>query len=429
MRHQAAAAVRRSTATFATVRGPVRTRTRIVAGVIGAVMLLGMLPGAGAAAPMPPPTVGETSTPAAPSASSIRLTRVAAGLSKPVFITSARDGTGRLFIVEKTGAIRILSGGSVLSTPLINLSGSVSQGSEQGLLGLAFHPRFKTNRKFYVDYTNRSGTTVIREYRVSATNPNRVQKGSGRTILTIRQPYSNHNGGMIAFGPDGYLYIGTGDGGSGGDPGNRAQRKDTLLGKMLRINVNAKTATRNYTIPRSNPYVGKTGRNEIWQRGLRNPWRFSFDRATGNLWIGDVGQNRYEEIDRAVRTSTGAGRGFNWGWRVMEGFHCYRPATGCNKAGKRRPLLNYSHASNGRCAVTGGYVYRGSRIAALRGWYVFGDYCSGEIFTVPANASSKPAKVRLHGTGGGLVSSFGESANGELFVVYLGGSIYRIDPA
>ena len=406
-----------------------RRGARLMASLIGGAMLLGALPGTGAAAPMPPPTPSATPPLAAPSASSIKLTKVAGGLSKPVFITSARDGTGRLFIVEKTGAIRILSRGSVLSTPLIDLSSRVSGGSEQGLLGLAFHPRFKTNRKFYVDYTNRYGNTVIRQYKVSSSNPNRVQAGSGKTILRLKQPYSNHNGGMIVFGPDGYLYIGTGDGGSGGDPGNRAQRKNTLLGKMLRINVNGTTARHNYKIPRSNPYVGRKGRNEIWQRGLRNPWRFSFDRATGNLWIGDVGQNRYEEIDRAKRTSTGAGRGVNWGWRVMEGFHCYQPATGCNKRGKKRPLLNYSHAANGRCAVTGGYVYRGSRVPALRGWYVFGDYCSGEIFTVPANASSKPSKVRLHGTGGGLISSFGESGSGELFVVYVGGSIYRIDPA
>ncbi len=392
-------------------------------------MLLGALPGPVAAAPMPSPIPAVSPAPAAPSASSIKLTKVAGGLSKPVFITSARDGTGRLFIVEKTGTIRILSGGKVLSTPLLDISGSVSQGSEQGLLGLAFHPRFKTNRKLYVDFTNRSGNTVVREYRVSASDPNRVVPGSGRTIIRIKQPYSNHNGGMIAFGPDGYLYIGMGDGGSAGDPGNRAQRKDTLLGKLLRINVNATTATHNYKNPRSNPYVGRKGRNEIWQRGLRNPWRFSFDRATGNLWIGDVGQRRYEEIDRARRTSTGAGRGVNWGWHVMEGFHCYQPATGCNRTGRKRPLLNYTHALNGRCAVTGGYVYRGSAIPALRGWYVFGDYCSGEIFTVPASASSKPPKVRLAGPGGGLISSFGESAGGALFVVYLGGSIYRIDPA
>ncbi len=411
--------------------GPMASHLRnaLVGGVVAAAMLLGLLPGTVAAAPVAWPTANRSQAMDAPSASTIKLTKVVDGLSKPVFITSARDGTGRMFIVEKTGTIRVLVRGSVLPTPLIDLSATVSTGAEQGLLGLAFHPGFRTNRRFYVDFTNASGNTVIREYKVSKTNPNRVEKGSGRTILKLGQPYANHNGGMIAFGPDGYLYIGTGDGGSGGDPGNRAQRKTTLLGKILRINVNGTTARHSYRIPRSNPYVGRKGRDEIWQRGVRNPWRFSFDRANGNLWIGDVGQARYEEIDRAKRTSTGAGRGLNWGWHVMEGFTCYQPASGCNKAGKRRPLLSYSHATNGRCAVTGGYVYRGTAIAALRGWYVFGDYCSGEIFTVPSTASSKPTKVRLAGPGGGQISSFGESAGRALYVVYLGGSVYRIDPA
>ena len=181
------------------------------------------------------------------------------------------------------------------------------------------------------------GDTVVREYRASSTNPNVVATSTARTILKVDQPYANHNGGMLAFGPDGYLYIGMGDGGDAGDPGNRAQRTDTLLGKMLRINVNGSTSTQNYLIPSSNPYVGRTGRNEIWQIGLRNPWRFSFDRATGNLWIGDVGQGKWEEIDRAVRTSKGAGRGVNWGWRVLEGFHCYKPSSGCSTSGKMKP--------------------------------------------------------------------------------------------
>ncbi len=409
---------------------PYSRRAALLAAGVAATLIAGRLPATTAAAAMPRSLTDGPAIAAAPSSGTIKLTQVATGLSSPVLITSARDGSGRMFIVEKTGTIRVLKAGKVLATPLINLGGSVSGGSEQGLLGLAFHPHFRTNRKFYVDYTNRSGDTVIREYRVSTANPDRVQSGSGRTILRISQPYANHNGGGIAFGPDGYLYIGTGDGGSGGDPGNRAQSKDLLLGKLLRIDVNGTTASHAYRIPRSNPYVGRAGRNEIWQRGLRNPWRWSFDRTTGNLWIGDVGQSRYEEVDRAVRTSSGAGRGVNWGWRVMEGFHCYRPATGCNTSGKKRPLLNYSHASNGRCAVTGGYVYRGTRIPALRGWYVFGDYCSGEIFTVPANASPKPSKVILRGAGSGrLISSFGESAGGELYVVDLRGTVYRIDPA
>ena len=369
---------------------------------------------------------GSTAAVAAPSAGSIKLTKVTGGLSKPVFVTSARDGTGRLFIVEQTGRIRIWDGGTLLAGPFLNLASSVSKGGEQGLLGLAFHPGFRTNRKFYVNYTNLAGDTLVREFRASATDPNRVEAGSGRTIIKIGQPYANHNGGMIAFGPDGYLYIGMGDGGSAGDPGNRAQNKGSLLGKLLRINVNGKTSTRNYLIPSSNPYVGKPGRNEIWQRGLRNPWRWSFDRRTGNLWIGDVGQGRYEEVDRAVRTSSGAGKGANWGWRVMEGRHCYRPSSGCNRSGKRLPVVEYSHASNGRCSVTGGYVYRGSAISAMVGWYVYADFCSGEIFTI-ANTASAPARAtRLLDTSL-QISSFGENASGELYVTDLGGDLYRID--
>jgi glucose/arabinose dehydrogenase len=398
----------------------------LLVGLVGSSLPGASLVSAALAAPQAP---AESAAAAVPSAAAVKLTPVASGLSSPVFVTSPADGTHRLFIVEKTGAIRILVGGSVLATPFLTL-GAVSTGGEQGLLGLAFHPSYKTNRKLYVDYTNRAGNTVIREYLASATDPNRVQAGSGRTLLTIRQPFANHNGGMLAFGRDGDLYIGMGDGGSGGDPGNRAQSTSTLLGKILRIDVNGRTGSLPYRIPATNPYVGKAGLDQIWQRGVRNPWRFSFDRTTGSLWIGDVGQNRYEEIDRAVRTSSGAGRGYNWGWRRMEGFHCYNPASGCGTTGLRAPLLEYSHATNGRCAVTGGYVYRGSAVPSLAGWYVFGDYCSGEVLAVSSTAASRPKPVTLFGTGSGrLVSSFGEDWAGELYVVTLGGTIYRIDPA
>jgi glucose/arabinose dehydrogenase len=379
-----------------------------------------------AAAPIAPTTDVSTVL-ASPTDAHIRLRLLASGLSKPVFATSARDGTGRIFIVEQTGKIKILKNGVVRSTPFLNLTSQVSRGGEQGLLGLAFHPNFKTNRKLYVNFTNLNGNTVIREYRASATNPNVVATSTMRRIVKIYQPYTNHNGGMLAFGPDGYLYIGMGDGGGAGDPGNRAQSTGTLLGKLLRIDVNGTTATRAYRIPSGNPYVGVAGADEIWQLGLRNPWRFSFDRATGNLWIGDVGQAAYEEVDRAVRTSSGAGKGVNWGWRVLEGTHCYSPSTGCNTAGKTMPLLDYDHA-NGRCAVTGGYVYRGSAIPVLRGGYVFADYCSGEIWVVPASASAPASKVRLLDTNL-LISSFGENARGELLVTDLNGRVYRIDPA
>jgi glucose/arabinose dehydrogenase len=397
--------------------------------LLAAALLAGGLPANAAASVRTTSlTDGGATVAAAPSAATVKLTLISGSLDQPLFVTGAKDGRGRLFIVDKVGRIRIVKGGALLPTPFLDLSVHVSTGSEQGLLGLAFHPAFKTNRKLYVNYTDRDGATVVREFKASATNPDVVDKTTGRTIIRIPQPYANHNGGMIAFGKDGYLYIGMGDGGSAGDPGNRAQSTDSLLGKMLRINVNSSSAGRNYAIPSSNPYVGRAGRDEIWQRGLRNPWRFSFDRSTGDLWIGDVGQNRYEEVDHAIRTSTGPGKGVNWGWRAMEGFHCYKPATGCS-SGKRLPLLEYAHAS-GRCSVTGGYVYRGSAITALKGWYVYGDYCSGEVWTVSSTATSRPRPVVLLGAGSGrLVSGFGEDDAGELYVCDLNGKVYRVDPA
>jgi glucose/arabinose dehydrogenase len=372
---------------------------------------------------------GASVAPAVPGPGSVKLTKLV-DVAQPVLAIGSGDGSGRLFIVQKTGRIRIYHNGALRSTPFLNISSLVSKGSEQGLLGLAFHPSFKTNRKFYVDYTDRAGDTVIREYRASSSNPNVVAAGSGRTILKIAQPYSNHNGGMIAFGRDGYLYIGMGDGGDGGDPGNRAQNKNSLLGKILRINVNGSTSTRNYLIPRTNPFVGRVGRDEVWQRGLRNPWRWSFDKANGNLWIGDVGQGSWEEVDRAVRNSAGPGRGVNWGWRVMEGNHCYNPSSGCNTSGKRRPILEYGHGGSGRCAITGGYVYRGSAIPSLVGWYVYGDYCTGEVWAVPSTATNNAGQVTLVGTGSGRsVSGFGQGDAGELYLCDLNGTVYKFVPA
>ncbi|HTK44108.1 MAG TPA: PQQ-dependent sugar dehydrogenase [Patescibacteria group bacterium] len=374
------------------------------------------------------PAVPGAAVAAAPGDAHIKLTLSATGLSSPLFAIGARDGSGRVFIIEKTGRIRIQKSGKLLRTPFLDISGSVSRHAEQGLLGLAFHPNFKSNRKLYVNFTRLDGATVIREYRVSATNPNVVDPSSKRLILRIAQPYTNHNGGGIAFGPDGFLYIGMGDGGGGGDPQNRAQNLGSLLGKMLRIDVNGTSGSRNYRIPASNPFVGKAGLDQIWQYGLRNPWRWSFDRATGALWIGDVGQDNWEEIDRVAKTSTGAGKGVNWGWHVLEGFHCYPSSvSSCNTSGKARPLLEYPHSGD-RCAVTGGYVYRGSRIPALVGGYVFADYCSGEIWVVPANAASPATPTLLLDTGL-LISSFGESTTNELLVTDLSGRLYRIDPA
>jgi glucose/arabinose dehydrogenase len=356
-------------------------------------------------------------------AANVVLTPVASGLSSPVYVASPRDGSGRLFIVEQTGRIRILSGGSVLSTPFLDVSSGISHGGEQGLLGLAFHPNFKANGLFFVNLTRPNGDTVVNRYRVSSTNPNVADRSSAYRIITIGQPYDNHNGGTLQFGPDGYLYIGMGDGGSSGDPGNRAQSLSSLLGKMLRIDINGSVGTRHYRIPSSNPYVGRAGRNEIWARGLRNPWKFSFDRATGTLWIGDVGQNRYEEIDRSGGTRPG--RGLNYGWRVMEGRHCHVPSSGCNRSGKVSPVVEYGHGAG--CSVTGGYAYRGTNVRALYGRYVFADYCSGTIWSIPRNPSGSTATRSLVLDTSLNISSFGESASNELFVVDHGGTIYRID--
>jgi len=356
-------------------------------------------------------------------ASAIVLSRVVSGLDAPVYVTSANDGTGRLFVVEQTGKIRVIRNGVLLATPFLDISSQISTGGERGLLGLAFHPKFKTDGRFYVDFTNANGNTTIRQYRVSP-DPDRAMSSSARNIITIAQPYANHNGGMITFGPDGYLYIGMGDGGGAGDPGNRAQSLQTLLGKILRINVNGSAGTRHYLIPTSNPYVGRTGLDAIWSRGLRNPWRFSFDRLTGDLWIGDVGQARYEEIDRAKvsSASTSRGRGANFGWRQMEGSHCYDPATGCSRTGKVLPAVEYTHADG--CAVTGGYVYRGSANPSLYGKYIFGDFCSGKIWTFPSGARWPVGRTLLMDTGLSI-SSFGQDQAGELYVVDRGGAIYR----
>jgi len=360
------------------------------------------------------------------------LSFVKSGFVNPVLVTNAGDGSGRLFVVEQAGRIRIISGGTVLPTPFLDLRGSITSGGERGLLGLAFHPNFALHPYIYVDFTDRNGNTAISRYRVSS-NPNVVDRASGGRILTIGQPYPNHNGGNIAFGPDGYLYIGMGDGGSAGDPGNRAQNLNTLLGKMLRIDVDHSSGTKHYRSPSTNPYVGRTGLDEIWSSGLRNPWRWSIDAPTGQLWIGDVGQNRYEEVDRALRSgTTPAGRGLNYGWNVLEGRACYKPATGCSTAGKKMPLIVYGHSVSGadNCSVTGGFVYRGSAYPVLRGGYVFGDFCSGRIWLISAMTTGgiAPTLVRSDTAMPHLaISSFGLDERGELYVCDLaGGAIYRI---
>jgi glucose/arabinose dehydrogenase len=353
----------------------------------------------------------------------LSLVPVAGGLESPLFVTNAGDGTRRLFVIEQAGRIRIVRSGTVVTTPFLDISERISWGGERGLLGLAFHPAFETNGRFFVDYTDRSGNTVVSEFTVSANDPDLAVGTSERVLLRIVQPYANHNGGALAFGPDGFLYVATGDGGSGGDPGNRAQNLGTRLGKLLRIDVDTRTASLRYGIPRSNPFVGRTGLDEIWAYGLRNPWRFSFDRTTGDLWIGDVGQNRWEEIDRATRSS-GGGRGRNFGWRILEGRACYRPAVGCNATGKSPPIAVYSHSVG--CSVTGGYVYRGAAHPILKGAYLFGDYCSGRIWSLTAGGPSVQTP-RLLLSSGRSIASFGEDEAGELYVADIAaGEILRV---
>jgi glucose/arabinose dehydrogenase len=297
---------------------------------------------------------------------------------------------------------------------------------ERGLLGLAFHPGFKTNGKLYVNYTRASdGATVIDEYRVTS-NPNVVSVATRRQLLVIAQPYTNHNGGGMAFGPDGDLYIGMGDGGASGDPQDHAQNRNSLLGKMLRIDVNGTSTGKAYRVPSTNPFVGRAGADEIWAYGLRNPWRWSFDRLTGDLWIADVGQARWEEVDRATRAS-GGGRGVNFGWDDMEARHCYEPMSGCLTSGRALPMIEYAHAVSGtaNCAVTGGYVYRGARFALLRGGYFFGDYCSGRIWVVSATGPSQASATLLSISAPGI-TSFGQDEDGELYVVTQNGTIRQI---
>jgi glucose/arabinose dehydrogenase len=303
-------------------------------------------------------------------------------------------------------------------TPFLNISGQVSTGGEQGLLGIAFHPDFPTDNRVFVDYTDGAGDTVVGFLRVDPTAPGIVMPGLPEPVITIDQPYANHNGGAIQFGPNGFLYIATGDGGSGGDPLENGQNTGTLLGKILRIDVDHPSGGRNYGIPGSNPFG-----NEVWQYGLRNPFRFSFDRSTNDLWIGDVGQNAWEEIDVA-RAGVG---GLNFGWDDMEGFHCFEPMTGCATAGRTLPVVEYPHNPGG-CAVIGGNVYRGSAYQVLRGGYVFSDECTGLVWAVNAAGSGAQALVQV-GSGAGLIAGYGEDEAGELYAVALGGQLYRVTAA
>ena len=382
-------------------------------------------PATGSASPGPSPSASPAPTiPAVGDPASVRLELepIVGGLEAPLFVTGAGDGSGRLFVVEQPGRIRIVRDGQLVERPFLDITDRVSCCGERGLLGLAFPPGVAT--RFFVDYTDRDGNTVISGFQISD-DPDIAAPATERVVLKILQPYANHNGGMIAFGPDGDLYIGMGDGGSGGDPKGNGQDLAVRLGKLLRIDVTgSETLGDPYAVPPDNPYVEVAdAADEIWASGLRNPWRFSFDRATGDLWIGDVGQNAWEEIDRAGAVD-GRGRGANYGWNPMEGRHCYPSGQPCELPGLTLPIAEYGHDQG--CAVTGGYVYRGSAQPGLAGIYVFGDYCSGRVWGLASGGPDRQDPVLLAETGR-TIASFAEDDAGELYLVDIAaGEILRV---
>jgi len=358
----------------------------------------------------------------------VDLELVVDGLANPVYLTGAGDGSDRLFVVEQGGVIRIVRDGRLLARPFLDIDGRVRSGGEQGLLGLAFPPGFgSTTDRFWVHYSDSDGDTVISSFSVSADDADRADPASELVTLLVDQPYANHNGGWIGFGPDRMLYIALGDGGSGGDPHGNGQRLDTMLGKLLRIDVLAPTfgGHGEHINPPDNPFAGDVeGRNEIWSYGLRNPWRASFDRATGDLWIGDVGQDAWEEVDRSL-VAEGAGRGLNYGWNVTEGRHCFEPSRGCDMSAISMPIAEYGH-DEGNCSVVGGYVYRGTARPVLAGVYVFGDTCSGTIWGLASGGPMDQEPVVLKETAR-VISSFGQDDAGELYLTDLdSGDIYRV---
>ena len=355
---------------------------------------------------------------ACPIAPALQLTPVATDLDQPLLALGAPGDPGRLYIVEKPGRIRILESGGVREQAFLDITALTTKGGEQGLLGLAFHPGYAANGRFYVDYTDTSGDTVIAEYVRSASDGSVAEPTAVRVLRSIDQPASNHNGGMLAFGPDGFLYIAMGDGGGAGDPDGNGQDRRSKLGKILRLNVDGDA-------PPPGNLAGADP--DVWDFGLRNPFRFSFDRATGDLYIGDVGQGQFEEVDVEPRGQGGR----NYGWNVTEGFECFSPRDDCDTSGITFPAAVYSHDS-GDCSVIGGYVYRGSAIPALVGRYLYGDLCTNRIRSFVWNGTAAVSEVELTSalasdtTIESLVS-FGEDLNGEVYVCDIAGTVFRID--
>lgn len=366
----------------------------------------------------------QRSLPALPPSNSLKLQAiVTTGLAAPVFMTVDRTDSSRLFIVEQSGQIRIFNLGAATlnGTPFLNIGNLITSGGEEGLLGMAFDPVYDTNRRFYVFYTDTSSNLVIAQYLRDLNNPDLANATSATVLLTIAHPgQTNHNGGMLAFGPDGCLYAGPGDGGGGGDPNNNAQNLTVLLGKILRLDpTNGAACTFGGT---TNPF-----NSLIWSLGLRNPWRFTFDRQTGDLYSADVGQGEREEVN--VSFSPNAGRGVNYGWKVMEGTICFPLGVFCTQSGLTLPVLDYPHAS-GACSITGGYVYRGAAMPSLSGTYFYADLCNGFVRSFrPQNGQvAEQFEWPLLSPPGNLVTSFGEDAQGEIYLMNLSGGLWRIVP-
>jgi glucose/arabinose dehydrogenase len=350
-----------------------------------------------------------------PAGLSVTFETVVDGLEAPLAVTSAADGSGRIFVVQQGGQVRIVRDAALAAKPFLDIAERITSGGERGLLGLAFHPNFPTDPRLFVDYTDAKGDTQVSSFTVDPATPDAADPTSEVKILHVAQPFANHNGGAVAFGPDGFLYVSMGDGGSGGDPQGNGQSLKTLLGKILRIDVDHQAAGKPYAIPADNPF-GATADAlpEIFLYGLRNPWRMSFDRATGDLWIGDVGQNAWEEVDVARAGTSGE----NYGWNTMEGNHCFQPSSDCIRTGLTLPVVEYSHDAG--CTVIGGNVYRGTAQPVLSGGYLFGDYCSGTIWAIdPSGDELREPTIVLESKVS--LSSFGEDEAGELYATDLSG--------
>jgi len=387
--------------------------------------LTGILTMASCGSEMDPTATDPGDPPEDAAVTALAMQLVASGLDDPLDL-QAPPGDSRLFVVEQPGRIRIVRDGNLLPQPFLDLSRSILGGFERGLLGLAFHPDYAANGRFFVNYTDGRGDTRIAEFRVSS-DPDRADPGSERLVLGVAQPFQNHNGGGLAFGPDGYLYAGLGDGGSGGDPFDNAQNLGVPLGKMLRLDVDGALP---FAIPPDNPFASEPGVfPAIWAYGLRNPWRFAFDAETGDLYIADVGQELIEEID--VGFAQGGG-GENYGWNVTEGSLCFSPSSGCSTDGITMPVLEYDHGDG--CSVTGGYVYRGSALSGLQGVYFYSDFCTPFVRSFrlaggrATEATDWTAQVDPEGRLEGVLS-FGTDASGELYILDRSGSVYRVVPA